>query len=154
MRKHTSWLLTIALGTGVFGTAALAQENPDSAANKTLAAYDVRREATLVGTVQAYNPASQTAPLGPHLTLQTTSGLVDVHLGDARLLAANHFTIQTGDTLRIIGENVAYGKGLQFVARIVQKGTQAIAVRSVRGIPLSYMAPRDGVQAKPQGGVL
>jgi ABC-type uncharacterized transport system YnjBCD ATPase subunit len=80
--------------------------------------------------------------------------VVDVHLGDARLLAANHFTIQNGDSLRIIGENVAYGKGTIFVARIVQKGAQALAVRSVRGIPLSYMAPRNGAAQKPQGGVL
>ena len=88
------------------------------------------------------------------LVVHTSNGIVDVHLGDARLLAANHFTIQSGDSLRIIGETVAYGNGTQFVARIVQKGTQVLAVRSVRGIPLTYMAPRNGAQAKSQGGAL
>lgn len=154
MPKQTIWLLTMALGTGIFCHAALAQNKPGASANDTLAAYDVSREVTLIGMVQTYTAASQTPPLGPHVTLQTPSGLCDVHLGDARLLAANHFSIQPGDTLRIIGEYLAYGKGTQFVARIVQKGTQALVVRSVRGIPLSYMAPRGGVPSKTQGGIL
>lgn len=154
MLKHTRWLLTTALGTGLLCNAALAQNKPSAGANDNLAAYDVNREVTLVGTVQTYTVSSQTPPLGPHVTLQTPSGVVDVHLGNASLLAANHFTLQSGDTLRIIGEYVAYGKGTQFVARIVQKGTQALAVRSVRGIPLSYMAPRGPVTSRTQGGVL
>ncbi len=147
-------LITIAMAAGIFCDAAIAQEKTGANAIAGLAAYDVKRETTLIGTVQAYTPAAQAPPLGPHVALRTSSGVVDVHLGEARLLAANHFTITSGDTLRIIGESVAYGNGTQFVARIVQKGAQTLAVRSVRGIPLSYMAPRDGTQVKAQGGVL
>ena len=79
---------------------------------------------------------------------------MDVHLGDARVLTANHFNIQAGDTLRIIGENVASGTASPFLARIVQKGTQALAVRSERGIPVRYAAPKNGSESKSQGGVL
>ena len=88
-------------------------------------------------------PVGQSAPGGVHVSLQSSAGIVDVHLGDARLLAANHFTIQPGATLRIIGENVLYRGKTQFVARVVQKGTQAVVMRSVRGLPLSYVAPQD-----------
>jgi len=147
-------LLTVGLAAGFLASTTIAQEKTIVNAKAGLAAYDVMRETNLIGTVQAYTPAAQTPPLGTHVTLQTSGGLVDVHLGDARLLAANHFTIQNGDILRIVGENVSFGKGTQFVARIVQKGTQALAVRSVRGIPLSYMAPRDGTGNRAQGGVL
>ena len=77
-----------------------------------------------------------------------------MHLGDSRLLAANKFTIHSGDTLRIIGETVSLASGTQFVARIVQNGAQAVAVRSSRGFPLSYVAPRNTNASKPQGGVL
>lgn len=154
MRKPRSWLLTWALGTGFFCCGALAQDQPNSSSKQIFAAYDVKRETTLVGTVEAYHPASETPPLGARGTLQTSSGSADVHLGDARLLAANHFNIQTGDTLRIIGETVAFGKSSQYVARIIEKGTQALAVRTIRGLPLSYRAPRDGTQPKAPGGVL
>ena len=153
MWKRANWAVWLAAGTLLCGGVALGQEKTLTAATRP-AAYDINRELTIVGTVQTFARASQTAPLGAHVTLQTSSGVVDVHLGDARLLEANHFTTQNGDTLRIIGERVAYGNGTQFVARIVQKGTQALAVRSLRGIPLSYMAPRTGTETKPQGGVL
>jgi len=147
-------LITIVMAAGVFSGVALGQEKTPGYPKAGLAAYDTRLETTLVGTVLTYTPSAQQTAHGAHLMLQTGAGVAVVHLGDARLLAANHFVIQSGDTLRIIGESVAYGDGSQFVARIVQKGAQALAVRTVRGIPLSYMAPRDGAQSKPQGSVL
>jgi hypothetical protein len=134
-------------------SAALAQQQAAPAVNH-LAAYDLKREGTLVGTVTSYTAAASTAPFGARLTLQTGSGVVDVHLGDARLLAANKFNIHSGDTLRIIGETVTLGSVTQFVARIVQNGNQAVAVRSTRGFPLSYVASRNINSSKPQGGVL
>jgi hypothetical protein len=117
-------------------------------------AYDSAREVTLVGTVASYQSSVDKPPLGAHLTLNTSAGLVDVHLGDARFLNANHFQIQTGDSVRIIGENVAYGGGTQFLARAIQKGTQVLTLRSARGTPLSYAAPRKNATSSgtPQGG--
>jgi len=154
MRTRTLIVLGVAAGIGLSCGMAAAQEKPVSSLSSNLAAYNLRREVTLVGTVQAYTSSSQTPPHGPHVALLTASGTVDVHLGDARLLAANHFAIQSGDTLRIIGENLVSGHGTQFVARVVEKGTQALVVRTARGIPLSYMAPREAASAKAQGGVL
>jgi hypothetical protein len=69
--------------------------------------------------------------------LQTASGQVDVHLGNPRVLQANHFQLNPGDSVRIVGENLAVGDGVIFAARIVQKGTQAVAVRNTRGFLLT-----------------
>ena len=150
----TRTLLVLTMAAGIFSGTAIAQEKTVADASAETRSYDLQREVTLTGTVQSFIEAAETAPRGAHVILQTSSGTVDVHLGDARLLAAHQFTIHSGDTLRIIGETVAYANGTQFVARIVQKGTQVLAVRSVRGIPLSYMAPRTEAKAKPQGGAL
>ena len=90
----------------------------------------MKRESDVVGTVVAYSANSKTAPFGARATVQTSSGVIEIHLGDVRLLAANHFSIATGDTLRIVGETLAAGDANLFVARIVQKGTQAVAVRT------------------------
>jgi hypothetical protein len=80
------------------------------------------------------------------------SGQVDVHLGNAKLLEANHLTLNAGDSVRIVGENVVLGDGSTFfAARIIQKGTQALALRSVRGFPLRPMAMNS---ANKQGGAL
>jgi hypothetical protein len=99
-------------------------------------AYDVARESALQGTVIAFTENSATPPLGPRVTLQTSSGNVDVHLGDTRLLQANNFTLAAGDSVKVIGENLRVGNGTQFTARVIQKGGQSLVLRSPRGFPL------------------
>ena len=120
-----------------------AQQAATSAAQRPVA-YDVNREVSLLGTVVKYEPASDAPPLGAHVLLQTQSGQVDVHLGNAKLLQARHLELNAGDSVRIIGEDLAYGGGKIFAARIVQKGTQAVAVRNTRGFlvtPASALTP-------------
>lgn len=153
MRFHRTSLLSSTLILALLAPASFPQQNSPNTPNR-FAEYDVRRESTLVGTVLAYSTDSPNLSPGPHVSLQTPNGAIDVHLGDARLLAASHFVIQPGDTLRIIGEPVAHGSFTQFVARIIQKGTQALAVRTPRGFPLSYVAPRDSSQSQSRGVVL
>jgi hypothetical protein len=151
----TRWmmvLVALALGTIGMGTnAGFAFGQQKTAELST--GYDVNREVTLVGTVVSFSASSAIPPLGPHVTLQTSAGMVDVHLGDARLLETNHLNIQSGDTLRIIGEDVAVGSGRQFVARIVQKGTHAVVLRSSKGIPLMPVTPKNTDKSKEQEGV-
>ena len=154
MRMRTRCWATMLLAAGIVANAAAGQDKTAAITHPTPAGYDVNRETTLIGTVQSYSANAQMGPLGAHVVLQTSSGAVDVHLGDARLLTANKFTLQNGDSLRVVGEIVSIGNRTQYVARIIQKGTQALALRSVRGYPLSYMAPREAATAKTQGGAL
>ena len=79
-----------------------------------------------------------------------------MHLGDPRTLAANHFSLAPGDAVSIMGENLNESQGTQFVARLIQKGTQSLAVRSLQGIPLKPgHATANGAQTHTQqGGVL
>jgi hypothetical protein len=127
-----AWLASVLL----LSTAAGAQQKAPSATPRNQA-YDASRESVLQGTVLSYTATATTAPLGAHVTVQTASGVVDVHLGNAQLLTANHFSLASGDSVRITGESVSYGTSTQFLARIIQKGNQALAVRSVRGFPLA-----------------
>jgi hypothetical protein len=131
------------------GAANAQQKAPLASASSR--AYEMSRETVLQGTVVEYVESSTAPPLGAHVKVQTTSGVVDVHLGNAQLLAANHLTLSSGDAARIVGENVAIGNGTQFVARLVQKGNQVVAVRSTRGFPL---APVAKFGERSQAGVL
>ena len=119
----------------LFCASAGAQQNTQSTAQQ-MRAYEVSREVSMQGTVVSFTENSSTAPLGPHVVIQTTSGQVDVHLGDARLLKANHLTLAAGDNVRVVGENVTHGTSSQFFARIIQKGNQTLTLRSARGFPL------------------
>jgi hypothetical protein len=139
-------------GALVFCGSVGAQEKAASTVQRSRG-YDLSREFSLQGTVVEYIPLSATPPLGAHVTLQTSSGIVDVHLGNPQTLVRNHLSLTPGDSVRIIGENINQLKGAQFVARIVQKGTQAIAVRSPKGLPLKPGSPAtEGAKENSQQG--
>ena len=120
-------------------------------------AYDASRDVSIVGTVAKYLANSAASPAGAHVFLQTASGTIDVHLGDSRLLTQQNFTITEGSTLRIIGQPLNSEPGSIFLARIVQQGTQAIAVRTSRGMllwPARGRVNPVAQSAAKQGGVL
>jgi hypothetical protein len=98
--------------------------------------YSLARETNLVGTVSSVVENGKTSPLGTHVMVQTPSGLVDVHVGSAKYLASNNLNLAVGDNVRIIGELFTTGPDIVFLARLVQKGTAAVAVRSPKGMPL------------------
>lgn len=110
--------------------------------------YDVSRETVLSGKVLTYTADSTVAPIGPHAMIQTSSGVVDVHLGNAQRLKAKGFTLASGDSVSIVGENVSFGDGpATFFARILRKGSQTVTLRNLKGIPLVAMA---GGSSKPR----
>jgi hypothetical protein len=132
----------IALGLGI-STSAQVTKQPEA---QQLRTYDVSRESFLLGTVVKFEFASGALPMGAHLTLQTSSGPIDVHLGDAKVLRAAHLELNPGDSVRIVGEPLSLGDSTYFAARIVQKGAQAVAVRNTRGFlttPASSMSLAD-----------
>ena len=151
--KHGVYSVTLVcaalLASCLSSRSAEAQQANSAASGKPTApaAYDIRREAVLQGTVVSFTSSSNTGSLGAHAVLQTASGEVEVELGNAQLLASKHFSLNPGDAVKIIGEALALGNGTQFVARVVQKGDQTIAVRSVRGFPIRPLT-------KPAGGAL
>lgn len=126
------------------------KETPAAQANVS---YDLGRETVLQGTVITFTASSPLPPIGAHVTIQTASGPVDVHLGNASLLKRNDIFLAAGDSVRIVGENQPYSDGSFFAARILQKGSQSVTLRNSKGIPLS---PKHTVTGSParlrQGG--
>jgi len=107
---------------------------------QTYSRYDVSRETTLTGTVISYTAASAVPPLGAHMSVQTVYGPVDVHLGSAKLLEQNHFTVSVGDSVRVTGEVISLGNSNTFAARIAEDGSQSVTVRDAKG-RLIQMSP-------------
>jgi hypothetical protein len=115
-------------------------------------AYTVARESVITGKVLSYSPSSKSAPQGAYISLQTSSGALYVHAGNPRLLAASQLNIQAGDAVGITGENMPFGNQSVFVARLIQKGNQSVAVRSRSGMPLLPTArAANGTMTTPGG---
>jgi len=161
MRAGMAVFLGAGLFAGVFlfASAASAQRTAKSAAAQTNAVaegrnhslYDPAKEVSLQGTVKKFTENSLDLPIGAHVLVQTASGPIDVHLGDPRLLKLNNLSITQGASIRIIGEPVTTSQGTFFLARLVQQGTQVIAVRSTHGMPLSR-ASVQSASSNSQGG--
>src|ERR1700676_2597836 len=137
MRRLIQWRFGIVSLAVVLlvATIAGAQQKTQTIPQRSLS-YDLGREVSVQGSVISYSETSSAAPFGPRVTLQTSSGVLDVHLGNARLLESNHFTLAVGDSVRVVGESVPVGSGTQFLARLIQKGDQVVLLRSSQGFPL------------------
>ena len=146
------FLLFMLAGSLALCLCASAQQAMSSDA-QLLRTYNATREISLVGTVVKYETSSAVPPMGAHATIQTASGQVDVHLGNAKVLEANHLALNVGDNVRIVGEPMALGEGTYFAARIVQKGAQAVAVRNSKGFPLSPASTLTPAQKEALRGV-
>jgi hypothetical protein len=139
-------------GTLFFASFSGAQQKQTSVAQANIS-YDLSRETVLQGTVVSFTASSQVPPIGSHVTIQTASGPVDVHLGNASVLKMKDVFLAAGDSVRIVGEKQLYGGGSFFAARILQKGNQSVTLRNSMGIPVSpKRAVTGSPAAKRQGG--
>jgi hypothetical protein len=120
----------------------LAQRPHGTPSSAPAPCYNIADDVSLQGTVLSYAENSKTPPLGAHLVLQTSSGNFEVHLGDARLLHAANLNLTQGANVRIVGQSQMVGSNSVFFARLVQVGTQVLAVRSSHGVALSPTTPR------------
>ena len=131
--------LLLFLGTSVW--AQKLADRPKQAAMRGLA-YDATQETVMEGTVLSYSAEATTPPIGAHLLLQTASGPVDLHLGGASYLQANHFSLAKGDAVRVVGVNSATRQGSVFLVRVIQKGGQSLILRTAEGTPLALAGAR------------
>ncbi len=133
--------LGIVLGSSLSALAQQLADRPRQAAARGLA-YDATREAVIEGTVLSYSAESATPPIGAHLLLQTANGPVDVHLGGASYLRANHFSLAKGDSVRVVGANSATRQGSIFLVRVIQKSGRSLVLRTTKGSPLALAGAR------------
>ncbi len=135
--KIYKWMGSAILVAGLtLSVVARGQQIQQTVQHRAGAAYDVARESVISGKILQYSSASTTPPFGAHISLQSSSGTVEVHAGNAKLIQANNMSLQAGDSVSITGETVPFGNGSVFVARIIQKGSQSVTVRSKNGVPL------------------
>lgn len=117
------------------GAAEAQRSRSGTALKPNASVYDLNHEQSVQGTVVKFIEKSSVAPFGAHVIVQTASGQVDVHLGDSRFLKQNNFSLAAGSSVRVIGVTSAINGSNVVLARLVQVGTNLLAVRSTTGIP-------------------
>ena len=136
----------LAVAVTLSGTASAQHAQPaqqtDTRVSARAAAHDATLEVVVQGTVLNYSENSISRPNGAHVTVQTPAGPVDVHLGPSSYLRSHHFSLAAGDSVRFVGAMSSADTGSVLLARIAQKGSESIALRSTRGFLLATGATR------------
>lgn len=101
--------------------------------------YDTTKETTVTGTVQAVNQHTGRMGgmmTGTHLTVETGTGAIDVHVGPTRWLADHKYEFAVGDRVEIVGARVTIDNADAIIAREITKNGQTIQLRNEAGRPL------------------
>jgi hypothetical protein len=147
-RKVRMTVASVALaGAIILSSPSGAQKRNATVASRSTA-YDMVHETVIQGVVVSYSEDFSRPPLGAHVTVQADAGTVDVHLGPAAYLRANHLSLSAGDSVKFVGVSISTKRGDVFLARIVQNGKQTVALRSTHGFLLAATAARALPQAE------
>jgi len=95
--------------------------------------YDAAHEMTINGTVQqVINKRVMGSPVGMHLMISGTNGLVDAHVGPY-LTKSMQQAVHTGLSLQVVGSMVTVrGKQILLVRQMIYGG-QTVTVRNING---------------------
>lgn len=129
--RRASFLCTVILGCAGISPAQQAAVRPQAAPPR-LHAYAPGRETFLEGVFLRYEQAG-----AGRILLQTAVGTVSADLGPAAYLAANHFTLAAGDSVKLLGVSSTARQGTVFLARMIQKGEESLVLRTAQGAPLA-----------------
>jgi hypothetical protein len=115
-----------------------------AAAPARIHSYVAARETILEGVFVRFEAAGS-----GRILLQTAGGTITADLGPREYLAASQFTLAAGDSIKLVGVSSTTRQGTAFLARVIQKGGEALALRTAQGAPLGrFGAARLGAREK------
>jgi hypothetical protein len=96
--------------------------------------YEASKEVTLEGTIQGLvrKPAPGTM-MGAHLTVSTSKGTIDAHIGDFILRGSHAYAPAAGQSVKLVGVMTTINNKSVFLTRTVETGNRTIQVRNDRG---------------------
>jgi hypothetical protein len=98
--------------------------------------WDPKTVATFAGEVTAVHRMEGRRGTGIHLDLKTAEGTLAVQVGPLSFLEKEGLKLAVGDAIEVTGSRVAMRRGLVVLAQVVKKGSQAVALRDVNGVPV------------------
>jgi hypothetical protein len=101
------------------------------------ALYDPNKEVLLKGVVSEVRdfscPVSE-GEMGSHLLLQTSDGMVQVHLAPGRVMRSQNFHFSPGERLEVLGSRIPMRMGrADLIAREITRGNESFMFRDPQG---------------------
>lgn len=99
--------------------------------------YNPATEATVQGSVSAVTTVTgRRGWNGVHLTVQTSEGKYDVHIGPSDYIASKEFTFSEGDQVEVTGSKLEVNGTSTLIAREIKKDGKVLTLRDKQGFPL------------------
>jgi hypothetical protein len=98
-------------------------------------AYDPKSVTTVSGKVATVSTFGRRGQ-GVHLDLETADGVLPVRVGPAWFLEKEGLQLAAGDQLEVTGSKITWDGKPALIAQVVKKGTAAVALRDLNGIPV------------------
>ena len=135
--KPFSLLLGTILAIAVLGTLLLTfGVKPRGPAEQGAALYNVATETSIKGVVRAIEdftcPVSENE-IGRHIRLQTSAGMMQVHLAPARVMRSQRFSFSPGEQIEVLGSRVRLQGEESLIAREITRGNESFFVRDRQG---------------------
>ena len=99
-------------------------------------AYDLSKEIKIQGTIQKIETAGSTAPIGTHILIQTSQGVVDAQLGFGSAAAPANLGVSEGQSVTVVGMMQTLDGNSVMLARVLTTSSRVFVLRSERGIPV------------------
>ncbi len=134
---------SILILAGLFAIAplVLAQSSTSSSSGRGSRNYNPATETNVQGTVEeVIQTTGQQGWSGVHVSLKTSQGIYEVHVGPASYLSAQHFTISKGDSLEVTGSRTKMNNKDVLIARQITKEGKTLTLRDEQGYPKWSMA--------------
>ncbi len=99
--------------------------------------FDPAAIESVAGTVEAIEKITPMKGMhsGIHLTLKTSTGVLDIHLGPEWYIERQDTKIQKGDQLEVKGSRVTVSGKPALIAMEVKKGDSVLVLRDAQGVP-------------------
>ena len=138
----------------IFSVAPAMAQNAVSSTDSAMIAYDLSKEIKIQGTIQKIETSGTTAPIGTHILIQTSQGVVDAQLGFGSAAAPANLGLSEGQSVTVLGMMQAQGSNSVILARVLTTSSRVFVLRSERGIPVRTFPAANSRPASALKGTL
>ncbi len=151
----SSWklaaLCVLAFSVGAILPAHAQNTNPASAhsataansqSNAAITAYDLSKEVVVQGNIQKIDTAGDRVPMGAHLLVATSTGVVDAHLGTLNAASLKLLGLYNGEAVSMTGITETENGNSILLVRVLNVAGHDFNLRNKNGLPLRTLVPR------------
>ena len=100
------------------------------------------KEVVVQGNIQKIDTTGDRVPMGAHLLVETSTGVVDAHLGTLNAASLKLLGLYNGEAVSLTGITESENGNSVMLVRILNVAGHDFTLRNKNGLPLRTLVPR------------